>query len=329
MTKKQFDFICIGAGLSGSLAARQLQRSGMRGILLDKARGPGGRMSTRRMEVGGYRFKFDHGAQFFTVRDAEFKEIVSNWVKQGLVIPWHEEIPHQDYSTPKQSARFVSTAGMSALVKDLTQDLLCQFQTKITEIKQGTDAFEVVSETGDVFESSILVISAPIPQAKALIPFVDWNRLSEVDYRPCVSLLFGSRSEFRLPEPGCLWLGKESLIEWISDNQKKSISQQPSLTVHLNERASRDLIEHTNDQIMERVLPELAPFMNDDVVYKDVHRWRFSQPLNQPMNPPFELQSFASGRVLVVGDAFCGGRVEGAAVSALSGVKCVLRELKK
>ena len=60
--------IVVGAGISGLLAARELSDAGWRVTVLDKGRGVGGRMATRR--TGGARF--DHGAQFFTVRDERF-----------------------------------------------------------------------------------------------------------------------------------------------------------------------------------------------------------------------------------------------------------------
>ena len=60
----------IGAGLSG-LAARELSESS-EVTVFEKSRGYGGRMATR---YGGD-FEFDHGAQFFTARSAEFQEFL-------------------------------------------------------------------------------------------------------------------------------------------------------------------------------------------------------------------------------------------------------------
>ncbi|MFM8940069.1 MAG: FAD-dependent oxidoreductase, partial [Phenylobacterium sp.] len=56
----------IGAGLSGLACARSLHREGRKVQLFDKARGPGGRMSTRRVETPLGTIGFDHGAQYFT-----------------------------------------------------------------------------------------------------------------------------------------------------------------------------------------------------------------------------------------------------------------------
>ncbi|MCU0764322.1 MAG: FAD-dependent oxidoreductase, partial [Hydrogenophaga sp.] len=52
----------IGGGMAGVVCARTLVQAGHRVTLLEKSRGFGGRMSTRRTEFGS----FDHGAQYFT-----------------------------------------------------------------------------------------------------------------------------------------------------------------------------------------------------------------------------------------------------------------------
>ena len=55
--------IVIGAGMAGLTAATVLQNSAQWDVLvLDKGRGVGGRMATRRLGEGG---KADHGAQYF------------------------------------------------------------------------------------------------------------------------------------------------------------------------------------------------------------------------------------------------------------------------
>ena len=76
--------LVIGAGISGLLAAGTLQRDGWDVTVLDKGRGVGGRMATRR--VGGG--TFDHGAQFFTVRSEPFTAFVDDLLAEGVAYEW-------------------------------------------------------------------------------------------------------------------------------------------------------------------------------------------------------------------------------------------------
>jgi renalase len=55
----------IGGGIAGLTCARTLTEQRFAVQVLDKGREPGGRIATR--QIAGYRF--DDGAQYFTVRD--------------------------------------------------------------------------------------------------------------------------------------------------------------------------------------------------------------------------------------------------------------------
>ena len=65
-----------------------LQAGGMAVTLLDKGRGPGGRMSTRRVTTALGEASFDHGAQYFTVRDPDFARCVEQWRAKGVAARW-------------------------------------------------------------------------------------------------------------------------------------------------------------------------------------------------------------------------------------------------
>lgn len=106
----------IGAGVSGLTVARTLQDHGLQVVVFDKGRGPGGRLSTRdtpRSQAGGLALAqeglgaanrtgsgatgsgawgMDHGAQYFTVRDPDFRRWVGSWVTDGIVAPWDGDL---------------------------------------------------------------------------------------------------------------------------------------------------------------------------------------------------------------------------------------------
>ena len=66
-------YAVIGAGLAGIACARRLRAAGLDVGVFDQGRRPGGRLATR----DGEQAAFDHGAQYFTVRDAGFAELVA------------------------------------------------------------------------------------------------------------------------------------------------------------------------------------------------------------------------------------------------------------
>ncbi|WP_373512609.1 FAD-dependent oxidoreductase, partial [Persicitalea sp.] len=79
--------IIIGAGMAGLTAARELTAQGWDVTVLDKGRGIGGRMATRRIE----NTRADHGAQYFSVRTPEFRQLIEKLESEGIVEAWDLE----------------------------------------------------------------------------------------------------------------------------------------------------------------------------------------------------------------------------------------------
>ena len=71
---KQKRCLIIGGGISGLIAATVLRRTGINATILDKGRGVGGRLATRRISHPSYgEGTFDYGAQYFTVSNSIFQ----------------------------------------------------------------------------------------------------------------------------------------------------------------------------------------------------------------------------------------------------------------
>ena len=122
--------VIIGAGLSGLMAARSLHDAGVEVTVIDKGRGVGGRLATRR--IGDARF--DHGAQFFTVRSDEFRSHVDGWLAAGVVREWCRGFGEND-----GHPRYVGAGGMTSLAKHLASGL---------DVRTGELAFTLREEHG-------------------------------------------------------------------------------------------------------------------------------------------------------------------------------------
>jgi len=274
------DFICIGGGISGISAAHLLSDAGLSGLVLEKSRGLGGRMSTRKLDLPPYgSAAFDHGAQFFTLKTDEARTFLSNTTSHSFR-EWLTSIPHDDYPGDlKSSTRYVGIRGMSF----------------------------------------------PIPQALALIPSLqNVDYIKSIEYRPCIAVLLCRPLPFDF-DYAAKWPGVASSVEWICDNQKKGISELPSLTLHLNEACSRNFFESPDSEIfdlVDRAIPSLHSFTH---LYRAVDRWKYSQPKNLAMAPDYYFDPKPPS-LLLVGDGFSGGRVEGALLSGLHAAKAYLEK---
>ena len=123
------DVVIIGAGIAGLSAARVLRAEGRSVRVVDKGRGVGGRMASRR--IGDARF--DHGAQFFTVRSAAFAELVERASADGAAVEW----THGFDATPDGHARWRGSEGMTSLCKWMAADtgIEPELSTTVTDLR--------------------------------------------------------------------------------------------------------------------------------------------------------------------------------------------------
>ncbi|MFM8703967.1 MAG: FAD-dependent oxidoreductase, partial [Planctomycetia bacterium] len=124
-TLQTVDVAIVGAGIAGLVAARELSLAGCSVVVLEKSRGVGGRMATRRIGQA----VCDHGAQFFTVRGRAFGGIVAEAHDAGAVGQWCDGVSR---ATANGSGmlppgdghpRWRGTAGMTDLPKHMSSAL--------------------------------------------------------------------------------------------------------------------------------------------------------------------------------------------------------------
>uniref|UniRef100_UPI0028B0BFC2 NAD(P)/FAD-dependent oxidoreductase n=1 Tax=Pseudomonas sp. TaxID=306 RepID=UPI0028B0BFC2 len=129
----------IGTGLAGLSAAHALLDAGQEIRLFDKSRGSGGRMASKRSEAGA----LDLGAQYFTVRDRRFAEVVQQWRQRGWVAEWSPSLYQfqngQLSSSPDEQVRFVGTPRMSAITRALLSALPVEFNCRIADVFRGEE----------------------------------------------------------------------------------------------------------------------------------------------------------------------------------------------
>jgi predicted NAD/FAD-dependent oxidoreductase len=317
----QVDVVVIGAGISGLLAARILQSHGFSVKVLDKGRGVGGRMATRRTDQG----VFDHGAQFFTVRDRRFGALVEAWREAGVVQPWANGFALPDGSSKNQDlTRYRGVSGMTAVPKHLAQDLDLQLRTRAISVHSEAEGWTVNTEARESIRCRALILTPPVPQSLQLLaagevalPAQLRNSLEQIDYAPCLALLVDLPQASRVPEPGGLWLSGEP-VSWMADNQRKGVSSFPgaAVTIHAGPEFSRKHWDTSEPEVTKALLAAIEPWLGSNPVRTQLHRWRYSQPLRT--YPERCLTVTDPAPLAFAGDAFGGPRVEGAALSGLA-----------
>ena len=323
MSENRRSCVVVGAGISGLLAAKALKEKGWTVTVLEKSRGVGGRMATRR--VG--RNKIDHGAQFFTVRGERFAGLVEDWLSAGVATQWTRGFADPE-GRPNEDGypRYRGTEGMTSIPKYISRGLDVRTGEKAVRVDDTDDDREVVCESGLRAGGNALVLAVPVPQALDLassgnygLPDGARHQLEAVSYDPCLALLVLLDGSTGVPEPGGMQIKGEPL-DWIGDNWRKGISGAPAVTVHAGPEWSRSHFEGDETEITEAMISLAGKRLGTDlapsVVETSLARWRYSWVTNPHPDPC--LIASDDPPLLFCGDAFGQPKVEGAALSGLA-----------
>ena len=313
----------VGAGISGLLAASELRAAGWWVVVLETSREVGGRMATRR--VGGG--TFDDGAQFLTVRSERFERLVEEWLEAGIVQEWTRgfadaEGTHNEDGHP----RYRGSEGMSSIPEHLARGLDVRTGERVVEASVRDGTWEVRTESGTRVSGAALLLTAPVPQSLALVrsgnfalPDGARHELENISYAPCLTLLALLDGPTGVPEPGGVQIKGEPL-DWISDNQRKGISEAPGITIQAGPEWSREHFEadaaHVTASLLAFAGERLASDLPSRAVETVLTRWRYSWVAHSHPEP--RLVASEEPRLLFAGDAFGEAKVEGAALSGLA-----------
>jgi renalase len=328
-----YDCLIVGAGLAGLTAARQLKAQGRSVLVLDKGRGVGGRLATRRIELAdGRQAICDHGAQFFTVRSPRFAALVAEWVEAGVAAVWTQGFPSgSSYFQPDGHPRYRGQPAMTAVAKYLARGLTIELNTQVKAVRRQPDRWQLTAADDTVYEARALLLTPPLPQTvallgdnMALLPPDLARMITAVTYAPCLALMVVLDRPSQIPPPGALQIAGEPL-DWLADNQKKGVSPLPAVTIHAGPQFSATYYEAETATASHLLLAAARTWLGAaNVLASQLHRWRYSKPIQ--LYPDFCLYVAEPLPLLLAGDAFAGPRVEGAVLSGLAAADCLLAE---
>ncbi|MEM9410795.1 MAG: FAD-dependent oxidoreductase [Planctomycetota bacterium] len=324
----------IGAGLSGMIAARTLSDQCIDVTVFEKSRGPGGRMSTRRVDGQS---KFDHGAQYFTVTDDCFQRYVDSWQEQGLVGLWpnHQKIVVlQNGQIEKESSpktRYVGVPKMNSICKHLGNGLKIETQTRIQTIECDEMKIGLISDDGRAFEGfDRLIVSAPAGQTAELLEGFSGlaEEAGQVEMQRCWALMVSFDLFEKLD-----WVGAfvhDSPIAWIARNDTKP--GRPRGTFDFVAHTHHDFaVQHWDedpDKVAQLILEAFWAALGVDSMppaFINAHRWKFARSAK----PGSKINTFDSSKgIAVCGDWTQGDRVEGAFLSGMNAAGRIMGSLR-
>ena len=273
----------IGAGLAGLVAAREL-RECADVTVFEKSRGFGGRMATR--YEGG--FEFDHGAQFFTARSAEFQEYLRPLIERGIVACWHARFAELDKDRLAATRdwddaypHYVGAPRMNSIGKYLAHGLDIRRNTTVSRIDRETSMWRVAdSEGNELGQFDWVICSMPAAQTAALAPADSLLRrvADNARIQSCFALMLGFDQPLSLPWQAALVRGAD--ISWVSVNSSKpGRPEHFTLVAHSTNAYADAHIEDDPAKVREHMLDETSAVIGKDcssAVFDQLQRWRYA-----------------------------------------------------
>ncbi|AFY32891.1 NAD(P)/FAD-dependent oxidoreductase [Calothrix sp. PCC 7507] len=338
------DVAIIGAGMAGLVCAQQLSQAGYSVLVVEKSRGLGGRVATRRL----HGTCADHGTCYLKPKGELLGRFVELLRSRHILEVWTDTVSEHTengfISQPQSpSPRYVAPGGMSAVAKFLGQGLdilLNQRVVAVTPTPENSWCLTLESSTEEI-TAQALVVAIPAPQALMLLaPLGDsvleakfLENLRSVEFSPCISLIAGYPPTSQpLPQWKALTFVDHADLAWIGlDSSKRPHSQQPHFVLQSSADFAKSHLDTEDLQPVGQYLLQsaaqtlLLPWL-DSPDWMQTHRWRYAFP-SRPWHE--SILSAAIPLPLVCCGDWCGGNlVEGAMLSGLAAATEVNNQLQ-
>ncbi len=287
----------VGAGLAGLLAARELVAGGHEVVVLEKSRGVGGRLASRR--VG---------------------EAVVNHGSPALAAPpgsaLRAAIDAQPAALRETPDGLVDPAGATRLPKLLAAGLDVRRGVRVVALREGSAGIELGDEQGNTHGVvDAVIVTAPAPQAADLLARSPEagdrvDALRGLAYDPAVMVLLGvltDRGHAAAPTP----VGAMADVRLEASKGREAHEGVDAVVARLDPDRSGALLDASDEAVLADALPALAGRLGPAFArpeWAQVKRWRYAVPRGRlddaRVNPP-------GARVLVAGDALTGASFGG------------------
>ena len=289
------EVVVVGAGMAGIACAWALRDAGRDVLVLDKGRGLGGRMASRRTERG----PLDHGAPWLSAERPGFAAAVEGMAEAGCAAPW---------TGPDGRALHVGLPAMSGALCAMAEGVERRQGHEVREARREGEGWRLAVETAEgpaEIGTTTLVSTVPVPQARALLggePGLA-DAMAPAAMAPCWTLLAWLDPPVAVPP-----LRGDGDVAWLSDEGAKPGRAAGGVVLQASEAWTAPRLEMERDEAavdLVALLHEAAGVTAPAWTF--AHRWRYSRTA-APAGAPF----LAAPGLRVGGDWCLGPRVEDA-----------------
>ncbi|HYM79779.1 MAG TPA: FAD-dependent oxidoreductase [Candidatus Limnocylindria bacterium] len=326
--------VVVGAGVAGLACARELTRRGVATVVLERARGVGGRCATRRIDGQ----PVDHGVPFLHAQSREFGLALNELDAAGKIPGWPLRVREPRLGCQPDAyrpghRRLARREGVSAFPKHLASDVDVRLGQNVVALEESGNRIAVRLADGTRIAAPFVVAACALTESLALAdPLThDWPGAGSAleaarRLRTLSSLTVIAGYDPETPELDFdLWHPIEAtMIHTLShDSAKRLAPRDRVLVIQGRPRFSATFLEAPEEEWKRELLWEAAELLGPWVSrprWCQTHRWRCARlPVGECLGVTPSLESPRGGCVALCGDAFAlDSGLEGAYFSGLS-----------
>ncbi|MEV1295877.1 FAD-dependent oxidoreductase [Pseudonocardia sp. NPDC049635] len=303
--------IVVGAGIAGVTCAGELAARGVDVVVLERARGVGGRLAVHRHDGR----PADIGAAYFTVSDQEFDTRVRQWRRDGLVREWTDTLAVFEGTTrigdSSGPMRWAAPGGLPSLVTESARDVTVRTGCEVGEIRPGPDGRPRV----DGEPCDAVVLAMPDPQAARLLdPHTAAGAVvADREWDPILALTIGFARR-GWPELPAAFVNDHPVLASVADDGDRRGDRAPVLVAHSTgalaraHEAAPEAAVTTMTAAVGRLLGTAA-----EPEWTHQHHWPYAAP-RERRDRSFHLDDDGIG---LAGDGWGRSRVQTAWLSGL------------
>lgn len=311
--------VVVGAGISGLSCARELATAGRRVVVLDRARGVGGRCATRRFEGQAV----DFGVVFLHGRDPEFLAALER-VPGARLDGWPVALagagrPCQPEAFSPGERRLAWAEGVTAFPKHLAAGLELRLRTEVSSIEASGAQVRLGLQGGAAVDSEEVVLALAAEQADALLGKMAGapreiesarGLLALSRSQPCLALIALYSAASPIPPWHALYPEDSRILQLVShDSAKRPGAALRALVYQAHARWSGAHLEDPDwpTALLREATRLLGPWAARPAAMQ-AHRWLHARnDRSAELAEPLLLTLPGGARIGVCGDRFAPG----------------------
>ncbi len=311
-------YCVIGSGISGATIANLLSKKNSVNIY-DKARGPGGRSSFKRLVKSK---GFDHGAQYISPKSVQFKKFTEKLIKKKILKAWGGKHIYLNKlkKENKKHIKLIGRRGNNDISKYLIRNIKCNFNSELEKIKFINNKWKLDFKNNQTKYYDKLILTCPFPQLKKLSkkfiknPFIHQKIKMDANITVMIEIKKTNNnfSSYLFNDKVLGWAAKENSKKRFKSNNDLLTLQSTNLWANKKINKNKENKKKNSSILIDKFF-KLTGIKKTKILSSFNHGWKYSSN-----SRPLRVKSYWNNKLNlgVCADWFVGSRVEAGWISA-------------